>query len=116
MLTTKKVNFDAILKELLWFISGSTDSKKLAEMGVHIWDANGSLEFLKLNGFNDREEGDLGPVYGFQWRHSGAKYVDCKTDYKGQGVDQLADLIEKIKTNPSDRRLLLCAWNVSGEI
>ena len=116
LLTTKKVNFEAIAKELLWFISGSTDSKKLAEQGVHIWDANGSLEFLKLNGFESRQEGDLGPVYGFQWRHFGAKYVDCNTDYTGQGVDQLATLIEKIKTNPSDRRLLLCAWNVAGEL
>lgn len=116
LLTTKKVNFAAIAKELLWFISGSTDSKKLAEQDVHIWDANGSLEFLKSNGFEQREEGDLGPVYGFQWRHFGAKYVDCKTDYTGQGVDQLTNLIEKLKTNPSDRRMLLCAWNVAGEL
>lgn len=116
LLTTKKVNFEAIAKELLWFISGSTDSKKLAEQGVNIWNANGSLEFLKLNGFEHREEGDLGPVYGFQWRHFGAKYVDCKTDYTGQGVDQLANLIEKLKTNPNDRRMILCAWNVAGEL
>ena len=55
LLTTKKLNFEAIARELLWFISGSTDSRKLADMGVHIWDANGSTEFLKLNGFHDRD-------------------------------------------------------------
>ena len=58
-----------------------------------------------------REEGDLGPVYGFQWRHFGAAYADMHADYAGQGVDQLAQLIERIKTNPSDRRLILSAWN-----
>merc|ERR1712019_224227 len=58
-----------------------------------------------------REEGDLGPVYGFQWRHFGAKYVDMHTDYTGQGVDQLAECIRKIKEDPTDRRILLSAWN-----
>lgn len=55
--------------------------------------------------------GDLGPVYGFQWRHFGAEYVDAKTDYTGQGVDQLADIIHKLRTNPYDRRMILNAWN-----
>ena len=55
--------------------------------------------------------GDLGPVYGFQWRHFGAKYVDMHTDYTGQGVDQLAECIEKIKNNPEDRRIIMSAWN-----
>lgn len=54
---------------------------------------------------------DLGPVYGFQWRHFGAKYVDMHTDYAGQGVDQLAECIRKIKEDPTDRRILLSAWN-----
>ena len=58
-----------------------------------------------------REEGDLGPVYGFQWRHFGAPYTDMHADYRGKGVDQLADLIHKIKTDPNDRRLVLSAWN-----
>merc|ERR1712066_861355 len=56
-------------------------------------------------------EGDLGPVYGFQWRHFGAKYADMHADYTGQGVDQLADCIRKIKEDPTDRRILLSAWN-----
>ena len=57
-------------------VQGSTNSKELSGKGVKIWDANGSREFLDKNGFKEREEGDLGPVYGFQWRHSGAEYTD----------------------------------------
>merc|ERR1712019_113863 len=72
---------------------------------------NGSREFLDKRGLGHREEGDLGPVYGFQWRHFGAKYVDMHTDYSGQGVDQLAQCIKTIKENPTDRRILLSAWN-----
>lgn len=66
LLTTKKMFWKAIVEELLWFISGSTDAKKLSAKGVKIWDANGSREFLDKQGFRDRREGDLGPVYGFQ--------------------------------------------------
>ena len=58
--------------------------------------------------------GDLGPIYGFQWRHFGAEYKDMHVDYTGQGVDQLRNVIETIKTNPNDRRLILCAWNPKG--
>ncbi|KAI7686435.1 hypothetical protein SSS_09079 [Sarcoptes scabiei] len=111
LLTTKRVFYRGIIEELLWFIRGSTDSKELSKKNVKIWDANGSREFLDSLGFNDREEGDLGPVYGFQWRHFGAEYVDKNADYEGQGVDQLSKLIETIKTNPNDRRMILCAWN-----
>ncbi|RDX70891.1 hypothetical protein CR513_49813, partial [Mucuna pruriens] len=64
-------------------------------------------------GLTEREEGDLGPVYGFQWRHFGAKYSDMHADYSGQGFDQLLDVINKIKHNPNDRRIILSAWNPS---
>ena len=111
LLTTKRVFFRGVMEELLWFIRGSTNSKELADCGVHIWDGNGSREFLDRCGFYGREEGDLGPVYGFQWRHSGAHYIDMHTDYTGQGVDQLQEVIDKIKSSPNDRRLILCAWN-----
>lgn len=57
----------------------------------------------------------MGPVYGFQWRHFGAEYVDMHTDYSGQGVDQLAKVIETIKSNPNDRRIIMSAWNPVGE-
>ncbi|XP_078543577.1 thymidylate synthase [Lissotriton helveticus] len=111
LLTTKRVFWKGVLEELLWFIKGSTNGKELSEKGVKIWDANGSREFLDKQGFTSREEGDLGPVYGFQWRHFGAEYKDMHTDYTGQGVDQLQDVIDTIKTNPDSRRILMCAWN-----
>ncbi|XP_059061960.1 thymidylate synthase [Achroia grisella] len=113
LLTTKRVFTKGVIYELLWMLSGSTDTKALASKGVHIWDANGSRRFLDNIGFYDREEGDLGPVYGFQWRHSGAKYVDNKTDYNGKGIDQIQNVINTIKTNPADRRMIVCAWNPS---
>lgn len=109
---------------------------------MRIWDANGSREFLDNSGFTDRAEGDLGPVYGFQWRHFGAEYNDMHTgntdtlpreiiimygthvsnpcninsslDYSGQGVDQLQKVIDTIKSNPEDRRIIMCAWNPKG--
>lgn len=104
------------------------------EKNIHIWDGNGSREFLDKAGLGHREEGDLGPVYGFQWRHFGAEYKDMHTDYRlgqnhnrilphhkhtpsrftycsGAGVDQLAEVIHKIKNNPTDRRIILSAWN-----
>uniref|UniRef100_A0A8B9DFM5 Thymidylate synthase n=1 Tax=Anser cygnoides TaxID=8845 RepID=A0A8B9DFM5_ANSCY len=90
---------------------GSTNAKELSAKGVKIWDANGSREFLDKQGFCTREEGDLGPVYGFQWRHFGAEYKDMHTDYSNQGVDQLKNVIDMIKTNPDDRRIIMCAWN-----
>ena len=66
---------------------------------------------MDKQGFYDREVGDLGPVYGFQWRHFGAKYIDMNTDYTNQGIDQLQDVIQKLKTNPNDRRIIMSAWN-----
>lgn len=111
LLTTKKMNFFLIVGELLWFISGNTDSKMLSSMGIKIWDMNGSKDNLKKLGFGDREEGDLGPVYGFQWRHWGAEYKGCKEDYTGKGVDQLMNVINLIKNDPCSRRIVMSAWN-----
>ncbi|XP_047183715.1 thymidylate synthase isoform X2 [Scophthalmus maximus] len=111
LLTTKRVFWKGILEELLWFVKGSTNAKELSAKGVKIWEANGSRQFLDNLGFTDREEGDLGPVYGFQWRHYGAEYTDMHADYTGQGVDQLQKVIDTIKKNPEDRRIIMCAWN-----
>ncbi|KAL5563048.1 hypothetical protein UlMin_032795 [Ulmus minor] len=113
LLTTKKVFWRGVVEELLWFISGSTSAKVLHEKGIHIWDGNASRDYLDGIGLKDREEGDLGPVYGFQWRHFGARYTDMHADYTGQGFDQLLDVINKIKNNPDDRRIILSAWNPS---
>ncbi|KKZ60025.1 thymidylate synthase [[Emmonsia] crescens] len=111
LLTTKRVFLRAVLAELLWFISGSTSSLPLSEAGVKIWDGNGSREYLDSVGLSHRTVGDLGPVYGFQWRHFGAEYIDAQTDYTGQGVDQIAEVVRKLKENPYDRRIILSAWN-----
>lgn len=111
LMTTKRVFWRGVVEELLWFISGSTDAKVLSEKDIKIWEQNGSREFLDNLGMTEREEGDLGPVYGFQWRHFGAKYIDCHQDYTYQGHDQLADVIHKIKNDPTNRRIVLSAWN-----
>ena len=111
LLTTKRTFWRGVAEELLWFISGSTNANLLQSKGINIWDGNGSREFLDSVGLSHREVGDLGPVYGFQWRHFGAKYVDMHTDYTGQGVDQLAECIQKIKNSPEDRRIIMSAWN-----
>ena len=111
LLTTKRVFLRAVIAELLWFISGSTSSLPLSAQGVRIWDGNGSRAFLDAAGLRHRDEGDLGPVYGFQWRHFGAAYVDARRDYAGEGVDQLAEVLRKLRHAPYDRRIILCAWN-----
>lgn len=113
LLTTKRVFSKGIIHELLWFVKGCTDGTKLLDVGVKIWEGNGSREYLDLLGLSHRRVGDLGPVYGFQWRHFGAKYTDCDADYSGQGIDQLAEVIHKLKTNPYDRRIIMSAWNPS---
>lgn len=111
VITTKKVNYESIIKELLFFVSGKTNTKILEEQGVGIWKGNTSREFLDSKGL-DYEEGDMGCGYGFQWRHWGADYDGYEKDYAGQGVDQLANLIEGIRKDPHSRRHILSAWNV----
>ena len=112
LLTTKKVAWKTCLKELLWFISGSTSNKVLNKQGVHIWDANASREFLDSRGL-DYEEGDLGPVYGHQWRHFNAEYKGSSESYAKKGVDQLAHLVASLSApeSRSSRRHIMSAWN-----
>jgi thymidylate synthase len=111
LLTTKRTFYRGIVEELLWFIRGDTNGNRLSERDIHIWDGNGSREFLDSRGLKEREVGDLGPVYGFQWRHFGARYVDMHTDYTGKGYDQLQTIIDTLRTNPYDRRMIMSAWN-----
>lgn len=111
LLTTKRVFWRAVAEELLWFVHGCTNAKILQDKNIHIWDGNSTREFLDKLGFTDREEGDLGPVYGFQWRHFGAKYRTCHDNYNNEGVDQLKQVIHTIRINPNDRRIIMSAWN-----
>jgi thymidylate synthase len=113
LLTTKKVAWKTCLKELLWFISGSTDNKKLQAENVKIWNDNGSRDFLDSRGLNHLEENDLGPVYGHQWRFFNAPYTNCDESYEGKGVDQLQYIIDSLKDSKErySRRLVMSAWN-----
>lgn len=116
LLTTKKVPFRLVASELEFFIKGVTDKQWLLERNNHIWDewANpkkapyGHDAAAKEKMKNER---DLGPVYGFQWRHFGAEYISYDTDYTGKGVDQLANMVATLKKNPSDRRMIVNSWN-----
>jgi thymidylate synthase len=114
-LTTKRVAWKTCLKELLWFIRGETDNALLQAQNVHIWDGNASREFLDSRGLTDRAEGDLGPIYGFQWRNFGGEYPandDSKSNSK-KGVDQLQSVIDALKdpAQRTSRRLIVSAWN-----
>lgn len=112
LLTTKRVFWRGVVEELLFFIKGDTNSKHLEEKGINIWTGNTSRKFLDDNNFKDRDEGDMGPMYGFQWRHWGAKYTNMHANYDGQGIDQLEECIKLIKHNPDSRRIVMSAWNV----
>ena len=113
LITTKKVAWKTCLRELLWFIKGQTNNKLLKEQNVHIWDANGSREFLDSRGLQNNNEDDLGPIYGFQWRHFNAEYVSCDTDYTNKGIDQLKEVINTLKDPKlrNSRRMIISAWN-----
>jgi len=113
LLTTKRVAWKTCFRELMWFIRGDTDNAKLQDVGVHIWDGNSTREFLDGRGLTDRRQNDLGPVYGHQWRHFNAPYVDASTDYTGKGIDQLQQIIEELSTPEGrrSRRLVMSAWN-----
>ena len=113
IMTTKKVAWKTCLRELLWFIKGDTNNKHLKENNVHIWDENGSRQFLDGRGLTKFMEDDLGPIYGFQWRHYNAKYNDCNSDYSNKGIDQLKEVIECLKDpeKRNSRRMIITAWN-----
>ena len=109
--TLRKTFFRGIVEELLWFIRGSTNTKELADKGVNIWNPNASRETLDKLGLTEYKEGDIGPGYGFQWRHFGAEYRGCHTTYAdNEGFDQLQYIINEIKTNPTSRRIFMSAW------
>ena len=133
ILTTKKVAWKTCLKELLWFISGKTDNKILKEQGVHIWDANGTREFLNSRGLTNYEVDELGPIYGWQFRHfnkpficnKDKQFIETKMSYNYHnpdsfftnvddvGIDQLQNIIDALKDpkQRNSRRLIMTAWN-----
>lgn len=100
-ITTKKLFFDSVKAELLWFISGSSDVKDLQKLGCHIWDANAKADYWLSRA---KFDGDLGRIYGVQWRR-------WKSPHTDKPIDQLKNAIEKIKNDPTDRRIIVSAWN-----
>lgn len=107
LLTTKKVHFASIVHELLWFLSGDTHVDYLQKNNVRIWNEWATAEKTAVFG---RKAGDLGPIYGHQWRNYGAT-MDREGYYKSDGIDQISSVIEQIKTNPNSRRLIVTGWN-----
>lgn len=110
-LTTKKLFYESVIKELLFFVSGKTNTKILEDQNVKIWKDNTSRAFLDNRELKHYEEGDMGKGYGFQWRHWGAPYEGCDAKYNGKGLDQLTSVIESIKSDPHGRRHVVTAWN-----
>lgn len=109
LLTTKKMFLRGIIEELLWFLRGETDSKILEKKKVKIWKGNSSSQFLK-NRKLDYQEGDIGPMYGFQWRHYGEQYHGCQYQ-QYQGFDQLKKILNMIIKDPQSRRILMTTYN-----
>jgi thymidylate synthase len=125
LLTCRKLFLRGIFEELMWMLRGQTDSKILEAKGVTIWKGNTTKQFhqdrakklRRIGAFRaaDKveayEEGDAGPVYGFQWRHFGTYYSGCRRDYTGIGFDQIARVVQQIRQEPWSRDILLTAFN-----
>jgi thymidylate synthase len=116
LLTTKSVPLRLVASELEFFIKGITDKNWLRDIDNHIWDGWCSPDKVPYGHDEETkkkmmEERELGPIYGWQWRNFGAKYESFDNPPTGQGVDQLKRVVEMLKTNPSDRRMIVSAWN-----
>jgi thymidylate synthase len=116
LLTTKRIPFRLVASELEFFIKGITDKGWLQRENNHIWNEWCSPDRTPYG--TDRaslrrmaDERDLGPIYGWQWRHFGAEYAGCEGDPVKGGVDQMRGVVERLKQNPDDRRLIVSAWN-----
>jgi len=108
LLTTKKIYVKGVIEELLWFLKGSTNAKLLQDKNVHIWDGNSSREYLDNNGFSNYKEGELGPIYGWQWRTFGKKYIENGDE---NGIDQIKYVIIELMKDNHSRRAVLSGWN-----
>lgn len=123
LLTTKKMSYKTVLRELLWFIRGKIHNKYLNEVNVHIWDGNSNREFLDSVGLSHYPEGFLGPIYSHQWRNFNGnydicdhkEYCTCNDIYKSRDtrIDQLQQIIDQLKDplKRNNRRLIVSAWN-----
>jgi thymidylate synthase len=115
LITSKKMFFRGIVEELLWFLRGSTNANELKQKKVHIWDGNSTREYLDSIGL-DYPDGELGPIYGWQWRKFGKEYAAADTDNYCEGtkgIDQIKYLLEELSKDTNSRRAVLSAWNPS---
>jgi dihydrofolate reductase / thymidylate synthase len=111
LLTTKKMAIKSIFKELIFFLTGQTDSKILENDKVMIWKGNTSEDFIKNKCNLPYREGDMGPMYGFQWRHFNAKYEGCENNYENKGIDQLVEIVDLLKNDRYSRRIVMTTYN-----
>ena len=111
LITTKKMFLRGIFEELKFFLIGQTNTKILEEKNVNIWKPNTTREFLDSVGLNHLEEGDMGPLYGFQLRHYGAEYKGCNHDYTNSGYDQFQNVLNLLKTDKYSRRIMMTTFN-----
>ncbi len=110
--TTKKIALRWIFEELKLYLSGKTDTNILKEQGINIWDGNTSRDFLDKRGLGHLPEGDMGETYGFNFRHFGGEYKDCHTEYDSTvGYDQVANVVNLLKNDPTSRRIIINLWN-----
>lgn len=121
-LTHKRLAWRTCFNELIWFLRGRTDNEWLTQRGVHIWDANSTREFLDSRGLTNYKEGELGPIYGYQWRHFNAPYIKQENNESNhlptetkqmEGIDQLQGIIDALCNTETrtSRRLIMTAWN-----
>lgn len=108
LLTTKQMAYRVIREELLFFLRGDTNNKHLKEKNVNIWTANTTREFIQQNNL-PYEEDDMGPMYGFQWRHFGEQYKTCLDIYGG--YDQIEYVLNLLRTDPTSRRIIMTTYN-----
>ena len=112
LLTTKKMFVKGIFEELIFFLKGQTDSKILESKGVNIWKGNTTQDFINKCGL-PYKEGDMGPMYGWQWKHFGAKYTNCDDNYENQGFDQIKSTLDLLIKDPHSRRIIISDYNPS---
>ena len=115
--TLRNIPFRLIASELKWTLDGKTDKKSLNKYDNYIWDKFCNPKYVKNFKPNQetydlmKNQNDLGPIYGFQWRHFGAEYTGCDSDYTGQGFDQIKDLVEKLDKRVDSKRFVVTNWN-----
>lgn len=113
VLTTKKLFWKSVVKELLWFLRGDTNAENLKKEGVNIWNGNSTKETQEKMGLGHLQEGDCGANYSFQWRHFGAEYKTCNDNYTNLGIDQVEYILDALKNDKYSRRIFLSGWNPS---